>query len=178
MTHTEHQHASTEQRRTEVQRELGLTGDADPELDAFAARLAQEAGVPFAMVNVFTPDRQQFVGLHAPDGPDAAPVGRTMPLHHGFCRAVVDRARPLVLPDVFAAPRFAGDPVIDLLGIRTYAGAPLIHDGVVLGTVCAVGPDEKPQETGQDSLALVNRIRDEVMAHLYRRAGHQQPHTP
>ncbi|MET9879150.1 GAF domain-containing protein [Actinacidiphila glaucinigra] len=174
MTHTDHQHASTE-RRTEVQRQLGLTGDADPELDAFAARLAQEAGVPFAMVNVFTPRHQQFVGLHAPD---AAPVGRTMPLHHGFCRAVVDRARPLVLPDVFAAPRFAGDPVVDLLGIRTYAGAPLIHDGVVLGTVCAVGPDEKPQDTGQDSLALVNEIRDEVMAHLYRRAGHQGPDTP
>ncbi|MEU6341873.1 GAF domain-containing protein [Streptomyces sp. NPDC046977] len=164
-----------EQRRAEIQQELGLTGAADPELDAYAARLAQNEGVPYAMVNIFTPGEQQFVGLHAPDGPDAPPVGRTMPLNHGFCRVVVERGLPLVLPDVFAAPRFAGDPVVDLLGIRTYTGAPLIHDGVVLGTVCAVGPEEKPQATGRSSLALIKEIRDEVMAHILQRAGRQPP---
>ncbi|MEU6346498.1 GAF domain-containing protein [Streptomyces sp. NPDC046977] len=165
------------QRRAEIQRELGLTGAADPELDAYAARLAQEEGVPYAMVNIFTPDQQQFLGLHAPADPDAPPVGRAMPLNHGFCRVVVERGLPLVLPDVFVAPRFAGDPVVDLLGIRTYTGAPLIHDGVVLGTVCAVGPEEKPQATGKASLALIKQIRDEVMAHILQKAG-QQPPSP
>jgi GAF domain-containing protein len=99
-----------------------------------------------------------------------------MSLKHGFCPEVVARGTALVLPDVFAAPRFAGNAVVDLIGIRTYAGAPLIHStGVVLGTVCFVGPQEQPTSTGQASLTLIKQQRDEVMNYLYQRIGKQLP---
>ncbi|MFD0427524.1 GAF domain-containing protein [Streptomyces zhihengii] len=74
-----------------------------------------------------------------------------MPLDHGFCPEVVDRRKALVLPDVFSSPRFAGNTVVDLIGIRTYAGAPLVHGDTVLGTVCFVGPVERDLSTGRDS---------------------------
>ena len=151
---------------------LGLTGP-EPELDAFAARLAEEAGVPYAMVNVFGTG-QQFFGLHTPgDESDLPTVGRTMPLDHGFCPEVVARKKALVLPDVFASPRFAGNTVVDLIGIRTYAGAPLLHGDTVLGTVCFVGPVERDVSTGRESLALIKKRADDVMNFLHQRTGIQ-----
>ncbi|MFF5019486.1 GAF domain-containing protein [Streptomyces sp. NPDC001165] len=161
--------------RLEVLRSLRLTGP-DPELDAFAWQLAQDAGVPYAMVNIFG-DEQQFFGLCTPgDDSELPTVGRSMSLDHGFCPEVVAKRKALVLPDVFAHPRFSGNAVVDLIGIRTYAGAPLLHGGTVLGTVCFVGPEDKPQSTGQASLALIKERRDEVLHFLYRRAGYQPPH--
>ncbi|MFM9540100.1 GAF domain-containing protein [Streptomyces turgidiscabies] len=165
-----------QERRAQTQLLLGLHAP-DRELDRLATRLALATGIPdvYAMVNPFTSTEQQFVGLHIPDNGDLPTVGRSMPLDHGFCPEVVDRKRALVLPDVFASPRFAGNPVVDQIGIRTYAGAPLIHEGIVLGTVCFVGLEEQPQDTGQASLALIKEHRDAVMDFLYRRAGYQPP---
>ncbi|MFI0219100.1 GAF domain-containing protein [Streptomyces lydicus] len=151
---------------------LGLIGP-EPELDTFAKQLAQEAGVPYAMVNIFG-DQQQFFGLHTPgDDSELPTVGRSMPLHHGFCPEVVERKKALVLPDVFSSPRFAGNTVVDLIGIRTYAGAPLLHGDTVLGTVCFVGPAERELSTGRDSLALIKQRRNDIMHFLYQRAGIQ-----
>ncbi|MFF3697277.1 GAF domain-containing protein [Streptomyces sp. NPDC002221] len=151
-------------------RAFGLNGP-EPELDAFAAQLAKEADVPYAMINIFG-SAQQFFGLHTPQGDSEWPtIGRSMPLEHGFCPEVVARRKALVLPDVFSHPRFAGNPVIDQIGIRTYAGAPLIHDGSVLGTVCFVGPVERDLSTGRESLALIKQRADDVMTFLCRRSG-------
>jgi GAF domain-containing protein len=151
-------------------RSFGLTGP-DTDLDAFATHLAQEASVPYAMVNIFGRE-QHFFGLHTPgDEGDLPAVGRSMPLNHGFCPEVVHRKKALVLPDVFSHPRFAGNSVVDLIGIRTYAGAPLLHRDTVLGTVCFVGPVERELKTGRASLELIKRHRDEVMEFLCRRAG-------
>ncbi|MFE7331568.1 GAF domain-containing protein [Streptomyces sp. NPDC057565] len=170
---TDTPHSGTPQtERDPVLRAFGLTGP-EPELDAFATQLAQEAGVPYAMVNIFG-DQQQFFGLHTPgDDSELPTVGRSMPLGHGFCPEVVDRKKALVLPDVFSSPRFAGNTVVDLIGIRTYAGAPLLHGDTVLGTVCFVGPVERGLSTGRESLALIKQRRDDVMNFLYRRAGIQ-----
>ncbi|MEU6346886.1 GAF domain-containing protein [Streptomyces sp. NPDC046977] len=162
-----------EQRRR-LLAELGL-GEADPEFDQYAADLARAAGTPYAMVNLIT-DEQVFVGLHCPaedSGGDAPPVGRTMSRDHGYCPDVLDRRAPLVLPDVLAYPRFAGNAVVDQIGIRTYAGAPLIHQptGTVLGTVCVVGPTPQPLSTGNRTLDVIKEHRDAVMARVYERAG-------
>lgn len=156
--------------RDALLRALGLTGPK-AELDAFATRLAQEADVPYAMVNIFGSE-QQFFGLHTPgEGSELPTVGRSMPLDHGFCPEVVDRKKALVLPDVYASPRFASNSVVDLIGIRTYAGAPLLRGDTVLGTVCFVGLVQRPLSTGKDSLTLIKQRRDDLMNFLYQRAG-------
>ncbi|WP_093802103.1 GAF domain-containing protein [Streptomyces sp. Wb2n-11] len=158
--------------RDDLLRALGLVAP-QAELDAFATQLAQEADVPYAMVNIFGAEQQLF-GLHTPgEESDLPTVGRSMPLGHGFCPEVVDRKMALVLPDVFASPRFAGNSVVDLIGIRTYAGAPLLHGDTVLGTVCFVGPEQRDLSTGRSSLALIKQRRDDVMTFLCQRAGIQ-----
>ena len=144
-------------------RELGLGQAPDRELDAFARELAEAARAlsgaeqaPFAMVN-FVTDHQFLGGLYTPPGVSPANAlleNREAPLDLGFCPHVVVRRKALVLDDVCDYPRFAGNAIVDGLGIRTYVGAPLIdHTGTALGTVCFV--DSEPRPWGRPGLNLI-----------------------
>lgn len=141
-------------------------------LDALSTELAAKAGAPFGIVNLFDPDtgQQRFVGLSAHPGGDLPHVERSMAPDWGYCPEVARRTTALVLPNVCAKPRFAVNPVVDQLGIRTYAGAPLIHDpdgtggtGDVFGTVCFVGREVMDRSTGRASLELIKHYRDRVL---------------
>ncbi|MFA1551130.1 GAF domain-containing protein [Actinomadura chokoriensis] len=160
-------------------RSLGLGQWAEPEFDAFARDLAETArrlvgtGVaPFAMVN-FVTDRQFLAGLYAPPDPGADPagaveLGREIPLDHGYCPHVVVRRKALVLDDICDYPRFAGNPVVDKLGIRTYVGAPLIdRTGTTLGTICVV--DREPRPWGRPGLNLIKERAAELVRLIGRR---------
>lgn len=150
-------------------RQLGLGSKMDPELDAFAKYVATTAGAPNAMVN-FISDTQQFLaGLYlgvAGGAPDE-PTLRSAPLETGYCPHVIARRKALVLDDVFAYPRFAGNDVVDKLGVRSYLGAPLIdRTGTPLGTVCVV--DSEPRPWGHEGLHVIKTIARELvdMIHL------------
>jgi len=143
-------------------RELGLGQRPEPELDEFARTMAIAAGTPLAMVNFIGHERQYFAGLHAPalvpGGPGAVAgpddPARFMSKDQGWCPHVVARRLPMVLGDVCAYPRFAGNPVVDQFGIRAYMGAPLIDlTGTVLGTVCVVDVEQRPW--GRNGLAFI-----------------------
>jgi GAF domain-containing protein len=157
-------------------RELGLGQGPDRELDAFARELAEAARElsgaetpPFAMVN-FVTDRQYLGGLYVPPGPDAVDLERELPLDHGYCPHVVVRRKALVLDDVCDYPRFAGNPVVDKLGIRTYVGAPLIdRTGAALGTICIV--ESEPRPWGHPGLNLIKERAAELMQRIHLREG-------
>lgn len=127
---------------------------------AFATELGDVADGLYAMVNLIS-DQQRFVGLHNPPG--KRPVGRAMRRDHGYCPEVADRGRALVLPDVCAAPRFASNHVVDAVGIRTYAGAPLLHQDVCFGTLCVIGTERMPEDTAETSLALIKQHSAQLM---------------
>jgi GAF domain-containing protein len=162
--------------RTRRLRGLGLGEHPEPALDAFADRLAEFAGAPYAMVNFIDENRQFFAGLHTPRG--GAPVvraegvkpevGRHLARDYGFCPHVVVRRKALVLEDVCDYPRFAGNPVVDEFGIRSYLGAPLIDStGMVLGTVCVV--DIEPRPWGKVGLETIKSTAAELAVRLERR---------
>ncbi|WNM31630.1 GAF domain-containing protein [Streptomyces sp. Li-HN-5-11] len=164
--------------RTLRLRRLGLGERAEPDLDAFADRLAQCTAAPYAMVNFLDDTGQFFAGLHTP-GHDVLTVdtdgtrrelGRRMARDHGFCPHVVVRRKALVLEDVCDYPRFAGNPVVDEFGIRSYLGAPLIDStGMVLGTVCVV--DVEPRPWGRGGLETIKASAAELVLRLERWAG-------
>lgn len=158
-------------------RGLGLGERPEPVLDAFADRLAELVGAPYAMVNFIGEERQFFAGLHVPgdtgtsggtgaDSDDVKPrVGRRLPRDHGFCPHVVVRRKALVLEDVRDYPRFAGNPVVDEFGIRSYLGAPLIDTtGMALGTVCAA--DLEPRPWGRAGLETIKAMAAELVGQL------------
>ncbi|MER6673993.1 GAF domain-containing protein [Streptomyces sp. NPDC000983] len=155
-------------------RGLGLGERADPALDAYAGRLAEATGAPYAMVNFPDEHRQFFAGLCRPasgpyrKGDGTAPeVGRSLPRDHGFCPHVVVRRKALVLEDVLDYPRFAGNPVVDEFGIRSYLGAPLVDStGMALGTVCVA--DVAPRPWGRPGLETIKSAAADLVARLER----------
>lgn len=159
-------------------RELGI-GDAPvAEFDEFARNLAEVTGSPYAMVNFIDEYRQYFAGLYTPGpapgvelGP-AAPAsgqpGRVMARDHGYCPYVVVRRKALVLEDVCDYPRFAGNPVVDEIGIRSYLGAPLIdRTGTALGTICVV--DQEPRPWGRQGLETIKAMAEGLVEQIHRR---------
>ncbi|MFD8569448.1 GAF domain-containing protein [Streptomyces sp. NPDC057694] len=167
---------------------LGLGRRPEAAFDLFADRLADVTGAPCAMVNFIDEHRQFFAGLHTPAGghrgghrrtrPRAAAdavadsaIGRSMARDHGYCPHVVARRRALVLDDVRDYPRFAGNPVVDEIGIRSYLGAPLLDDrtGLALGTVCVV--DTAPRAWGRSGLATIKEMAGELMDLVRGREG-------
>jgi GAF domain-containing protein len=165
--------------RTLRLRGLGLGERSEPALDAFADRLAELAGAPYAMVNFIGEERQFFAGLHVPgvadtpaagdagaDSDEVKPrVGRRLPRDHGFCPHVVVRRKALVLEDVRDYPRFAGNPVVDEFGIRSYLGAPLIDStGMALGTVCVAAFEPRPW--GRAGLETIKAMAAELVGQL------------
>ncbi|WP_330460892.1 GAF domain-containing protein [Streptomyces sp. NBC_00820] len=162
-------------------RRMGLGDWPEPALDDFADQLARLTGAPYAMVNFVGQDHQFFAGLSTPP---AAPVvredgsrpeiGRTLPRGHGFCLHVVVRRKALVLEDVRDYPRFAGNPVVDDYGIRSYLGAPLTDgSGMVLGTVCAA--DTAPRAWGRSGLDTIKALAADLAVRIQRAADDGLP---
>jgi GAF domain-containing protein len=93
-----------------------------------------------------------------------------IPLNAGYCPHVVVRRKALILDDVLDYPRFAGNPIVDRLMVRSYAGAPLTdRTGTVLGTVCVV--DSEPRPWGKAGLDLMKRRAAELGARINLREG-------
>lgn len=163
-------------RRVARLRELGLGDRPEPEFDDFARILATSTNAPLAMVNFVGEDRQYFAGLHAPGfvagGPGVVAAAddpaRVMTKQQGWCPHVVVRRLPLVLDDVCDYPRFAGNPVVDEFGIRSYLGAPLIdRTGTTLGTICVV--DLEPRPWGRPGLDFIKAKAAEMMEMIHAR---------
>lgn len=157
-------------------RELGLGEHPEPEFDQFARILATSANAPLAMVNFIGEERQYFAGLHAPalvpGGPGVVAAAndpaRTMTRDQGWCPHVVARRLPLVLDDVCDYPRFAGNPVVDEFGIRSYLGAPLIdRTGTAIGTICIV--DLEPRPWGRPGLDFIKTKAAEMIEMINQR---------
>jgi GAF domain-containing protein len=159
--------------------DLGLGYHAVAEFDLFAKDLAAAAGTPYAMVNFVGEDQQFFAGLHAPTPAataalDAARAGfhasmsRVMPRAQGYCPHVAAIKKARVLDDVCEYPRWAGNPVVNGIGIRSYIGAPLVdrQTGVALGTVCAVSTETSAW--GRDGLAMIKGKAEELLALIRR----------
>jgi GAF domain-containing protein len=161
--------------------ELGIGENPDPEFDDFAQKLAHITGAPYAMVNFISEDRQYFAGLYTasagqssstPAAAAGAQPGRVMSRDHGYCPHVVVRRKALVLDDVCDYPRFAGNPVVDEIGIRSYLGAPLIdHTGTTLGTICVV--DTEPRPWGREGLETIKALASELVERINQREGDQ-----
>lgn len=159
--------------------QLGLGTRPDSEFDKFAARLAEAANAPYAMVNFVGDEEQYFAGLYGPDSAKAdaleaassashAAPGRIMSREHGYCPHVVVRRKALVLDDVCAYPRFAVNPVVNSIGVRAYMGAPLIdRTGTALGTICVVNTEESTW--GRPGLEMIKSMAAEVMDMIHRR---------
>ncbi|MFF6880056.1 GAF domain-containing protein [Streptomyces sp. NPDC012474] len=166
-TGLEAQQATELAQRYELLERLGVSTVASEDFDKLARDMATQAGFLYGFVNLFL-EEQTFVGLHQPPADSGyVIVGRTMSRDHGWCPEVMARKKALPLHDVHASPRFSGNDVVDAVGIRSYFGAPLIHDsGTVLGTVCVIDPEKRPLSEARRLRDIVINAGAQVMDHI------------
>ena len=118
-------------------RRTGLL-DTGPE-EAFdrLTRLASTLlGAPFAFVTVVDDTRSFWKSCV---GDSADPAVRQNLVEQSFCQYVIGSDSELIVTDATADERTHGNPSIELMGVRAWAGFPIRSpEGHVLGTFCAV----------------------------------------
>jgi PAS domain S-box-containing protein len=111
----------------------------------------------------------------------------SVPRADSFCLDVVETGTPLIVPDACGDARFRDHPMVRELGMRFYAGAPLMSpDGAIIGTLCVFDRAPRPGFVSKDlsfleqvaALAMdriergfVNRISDILVP--FARIAHQ-----
>ncbi len=128
------------------------------ELDALVELAAQVAGVPYAVINLFSSHSQHQVAT-------AGFAGGDSPIEDSMCRWVVEAGQPVMLEDARQDPRFADSPWTtgEIAHVRYYGSHPLrTPDDVVIGTLCVFDHDAHrvtPQAT-RGLAQLADRVVD------------------
>ncbi len=136
--------------------------DTAPEeaFDRITSLVSRTLQVPISTVSIVDRDRIWFKSHH---GVGAEQIGRDP----GFCAAVVETGRVVYVPDATADPATRENPLVTGLGVRFYAGAPLIgSDGYVLGSLSAL--DTNPRTLTDDQLSVLTSLADMATYELER----------
>lgn len=135
------------------------------ELDEVSARTAEELGLPIALVTVVLDTAQLFIGGHGLTGWAAEANGT--PAEWAFCAQMVRTGAPYVMPDGTKDPIHHTNPLVTEVGVRSYAGMPLVNDrGTILGGHCVLGAE--PHQFTEAELAALHEATGNVMQILER----------
>ncbi len=128
--------------------------------------------VPVALISFIDTDRQWF---KATEGWQITSTPRDVAL----CAQAIIGDHPMVVEDVAADARFAGNPLV--AGdppVRFYAGVPLRvghQDGSAVGTLCAIGPEPRsPSNTQLDALRILARQAERLLEARVVAADHRR----
>lgn len=155
----------TDPSRLQALRATGLLDrDPSPSLERLVRLASRILDAPVSLVSLVEADRQFFasqVGLTTPYS-----TGKETPLSHSFCKHVVESGEALVIEDALLDARVAGNPAIEELRIRSYAGIPLTgeDDGHVLGSFCVI--DDEPREWTPRELEILRDLADAAMTEI------------
>ena len=157
--------AEERQRRARAIQSMAVL-DTPPEegFDALARLAAHVSGAPIALVSLIDEDRVWFKAAHGLD------------IHEGmrkqsFCVEAANSKRVLEVVNATLDPRFSenlvvtGDP-----GVVYYAGAPILYEGVGIGTVCVLDyvsrklPPEKLQALAEMATIAITMLRARIEA--------------
>ena|GEM_PF-2304935 len=141
----------------------------EKEFDDIVRLVSYICDVPVALISLVDRDRQWF---KADKGMDITQTSREV----SFCAHALDQEDLFVVPDATLDERFAANPLVTGdLGIRFYAGAPLLTpEGKVLGALCAI--DRKPRTLTAEQQEALMTLGRQVMSlfELRRRIAEQK----
>ncbi|GAB7042160.1 MULTISPECIES: GAF domain-containing sensor histidine kinase [Catenuloplanes] len=130
----------------------------EAEFDDIAVLASEICGTPIALVSLVDSDRQWF---KARIGTDLPETGRDV----SMCSYAVAGRAMIEVGDAVGDARFADSPFVTELGVRFYAGAPLMmQDGHAIGTVCVM--DHEPRELTADQRRALRSLARHAAAHL------------
>jgi PAS domain S-box-containing protein len=150
----------------------GLLDSAPAEMFDRLTRLAARLlGAPMAALSLLDERRQFFMSHCGFPAPLAA--ARETPLEYSVCRRVVASGGPVTIGDAAREPWLADNPLVTELGVRAYAGYPVVtRDGHVLGSFCVC--DVRPREWDEDALETLRELAGLAALEVERRPGGAQ----
>lgn len=142
------------------------TGLLDRPANAHFDRLTRVAAtvldVPVAFLSVIDADRDFYLSQHGfgePLSKTREQQGRT------FCHYGLMGDGALVIEDTMSDKVFAAVPTVSSMGIRAYAGVPLLSaDGQMIGSFCAV--DFKPRQWSGEQIKLLSDLATLAMREI------------
>lgn len=146
-----------------------MNDEAEVSFDRLVKLSRRLTGAPMAFVSLVDTYDQVIKSAEGLPAPYGQGFGFRDP--RSFCRQVVSREAPLVIPDARADPEHAGNAAIAGLGIVAYLGVPLrAPDGHVVGSFCvadSVPRDWRPEDVEgildlAGSAATEIRLRQEL----------------
>ena len=156
---------ANESQRLERLRNYGvLDTPAEEAFDRVVRLAAAILDVPIALISLIDDGRQWFKAKVGWDAPET-------PRDFAFCAHAILGNDVFVVADAALDPRFKTNPlVVGDPKIRFYAGAPLTtHDGLNLGTVCAI--DRKPRTLTEEQKVLLRDLGAIVIDQMELRAA-------
>lgn len=130
----------------------------EKEYDAITRLASYICQVPVALISLLDAERQWFKSTYGVD------VGET-PRADAFCNRTIQSDALLEITDSKEDEEFKDNPIANEMGVRFYAGAPLIDpDGHRLGSLCVI--DTKPRKLTAEQRDALRTLADEVMSHL------------
>ena len=138
------------QRLVELRRRKILDTNAEQVFDELVQIAVKVFDVPIALVALMDAKRLWFksnIGL------DVSQVPRELTI----CHHTVQQSQVLALRDASADSRFVCNPLVQEVGVRFYAAAPILtDDGYALGVVCIV--DRVPRQFEEGQLSVLTSL--------------------
>jgi GAF domain-containing protein len=142
------------------------------QLDAIAMRTAGHTHHPMAMSTLMLDNAMLIAGSVGVDG--WVKGGPGVPAEWSFCAQTVVTGEPYVVEDATTDPAQRTNPMVELDGIRSYAGCPLVTAaGQVIGAHCIV--DTEPHVFSAEELTELRQAADDVVTALEQ---HPSRHAP
>lgn len=140
--------------------------------DVALDRLTRLAGdllhMPIVVLSLLSANRQEVVSCVGLQEPYAS--SRVVPLTHSICQYTVASGAPLVIKDTRRHPWVRASRAVHELGVVSYAGIPIVVQGQIVGTLCAVG--QSVHAWTQDELRILNDMAAVASDLLEQRAHH------
>lgn len=138
-----------------------LQMDPDEVLDACVDEAARIASMPIGMINLVLRHVQLFRAHRGLPPELALSCGTSRDA--SFCQVVVRDERPLLIEDALRDPRVPQD-LVDLYGIRAYAGVPVRVGGQPVGSLCVI--DTVPRRFDPAMVEALTALGERVGARL------------
>ncbi len=140
-----------------------LDTEPEREFDDLVAVASAIMECPTALISLLDENRQWYKARVGYDLPESS-------RKFAFCEyTIADAARALVVPDATQDLRFRENPLVTAPnGLRFYAGASVVVDGVAVGTVCTL--DTVPREVRPNQLRALEALARQAASLLRTRA--------
>lgn len=148
--------ANEAERQKEVEKYQLLDTLPEESYDTITALMAYICEVPISLVSILDRERNFLKSHHG------VPFNED-PRERSFCgHAILAEDEIMIVSDASADERFHDNPLVAEMGVRFYAGAPLISpDGYKLGTLCVF--DTKPKVLTEKQIKALVDMSKHVM---------------